>query len=371
MIYFDNNSTTKFSPSVVRYLQEDCSADWGNASSEHLFGQNLKKIIEEDRSYISNFLDVSKNTLLFTSGATESINSIIHPIFFNANKIGTIISSKIEHEATLAAIDRLGKAGITVLWVENDKNGMIIERDLERLVRENPHALVSLLYANNETGVVQNARKIVEICKEYGCLIHLDSAQMLGKGELNLSDLNLDFASFSAHKIGGLKGMGLLYVKNPDNFVPFILGGGQEQGLRGGTYNLNGIRSFRLALEDAQKWRVKNIKELRDSFERQVLEISDGIIINCQDSDRICNTSNVFFPNIPSQAVVLELSRNDICASTGSACNSGTADPSHVIQGLDLSKEYAASCLRFSLADFNTHDEINQTVRILKKIISK
>ena len=185
MIYLDNNATTKFSIGVQKYLRENFVDEWGNASSEHLFGQNFKEIIKDDREFISNFLGVSRKNILFTSGATESINSILNPIFFNESKITTIISSKLEHQATLSSLERLKKNGVKVLWVENDKNGIIHQEDLEKLVKENPRSFVSFLSVNNETGVVQSVKQLTEICKEYGCLVHIDSVQMLGKQDFD------------------------------------------------------------------------------------------------------------------------------------------------------------------------------------------
>lgn len=369
MIYFDNNATTKFSLRVQEYLRKGFIDNWGNASSEHLFGQTTKDIIEGDREYIANFLNVLKKNILFTSGATESINSILNPIFCSENKITSVISSKLEHQSTLSAIDRLKKHGVKILWVKNDENGVIDLKNLESLAKQFPQSLASFLYVNNETGVIQDVKTITRICKEFGCLVHLDSVQALGKYNFDLLKLGVDFASFSAHKIGGLKGVGLLYIKNPDNFVPFILGGGQEQGLRAGTYNINGIRSFRFALEDSKKWNLDSITNLRNKFEEEVLKLNDKIKINCQNANRICNTSNIYFPNLPNQAVALDLSRNNICVSTGSACSSGTTDPSYVIQGLGQTKNYASSCIRFSFAYFNIHNEVNRTIEALKQII--
>ena len=171
--------------------------------------------------------------------------------------------------------------------------------------------------------------------------------------------------------MGGLKGTGLLYMKTPDNFVPFIVGGGQEDDLRGGTYNINGIRSFRLAIEDAKDWDIDKITNIRDNFEKDVLSIDQNIIVNCQNSHRIGNTSSVYFPNVPNKVMLLELSRKEICVSTGSACSSGTTDPSHVILGMGHTKDYASSCIRFSFAHFNAFDEASQTVENIKKIINR
>ena len=368
MIYFDNNSTTPLSKQVQRYVKEHLISDFANASSEHLIGQSLKDEIEKDRQYIADFIKVSAKNILFTSGATEAINSILNPVFFQTHHIKSIITSGLEHSVVIRAVERLGQYGIKIFNVQNDKDGLICLDHLKSLVKSNPNALVTILGANNETGVCQKISEAVAISKEHDSLVHLDGVQMLGKMTVDLCEWGVDYASFSAHKIGGFKGIGLLYIRQPDKFVPFMMGGGQEMDLRGGTYNVSGIKSFRLALDDTKNWDLEKIKQLRDDFENQLQNLRPQIFIHGKNVSRICNTSNIYFPERPGQALVMALSSEGICASTGSACHTGSVEASHVIIGMGFSREYASSCVRFSFSHFNTQDEVRYTLNVLKNL---
>ena len=368
VIYLDNNATTRLSKRVQDYVQNSLTSAFANASSEHILGQNQKQIIEDDRKYIAEYLNVSQKNIYFTSGATESINSILNPLFFQDQAISTVITSPLEHKAVISCVERLKKYNIKILHIKNDSNGILSLDHLKATVKANPQSLVTILGVNNETGVYQDIKQITDICKEYACLIHLDAVQMLGKVQIDLLDLDVDYASFSAHKIGGLKGIGVIYIKNPDQFTPFMVGGGQEQNIRNGTYNVHGIKSLRLALEDTKQWNIVKMQELKDIFEAQVQKLHSEIRINCKDANRVCNTSNVFFPNIPGPALLLKLSSEDIFISQGSACSPGSTQPSHVIYSLGFSKDYASSCVRFSFAYENTLKEINQTIKVLSNL---
>ena len=368
MIYFDNNSTTRLSEKVEKFVKNELTENFANASSEHLFGQKEKKSIDESREYISSVLGVLPKSLIFTSGATESAKSILNLESLKEYGIKNIITSNLEHHATLNECERLERSGFKIFRVQNDSNGMISCEHLKLLVKANPKSLVTILGANNETGVLQDIPKLTSICKEYGCLVFLDAVQMLGKSQFNLNDFGVDFASFSAHKIGGLKGVGALYIANRESFSPFMIGGGQEGGLRGGTYNAAGIKTFSLALKDAQNWNLEAITRIREQFEEKILLSNQDIVINCKNSNRICNTSNIYFPKAPNQAVVMDLSVHNIFISTGSACSSGSIEPSHVIKGLGKHKSFATHCLRFSFAHFNDIDEVTHTLAVLRKL---
>lgn len=366
-VYFDNNATTRLSRRVEAWLKHDFADSYANPSSIHLLGQELGNEIENDRRYIADFVGVNSKNIFFTSGATEAINSILHPLFLQENGIETVLTSQLEHSAVDGCVERLRQHHIKVIYINNDADGLLCPEHLAAQVQSHPHALVTLLGANNETGVIQDVAQLTTICKTHDCLVHLDGAQMLGKLPVNLAAMNVDFASFSAHKIGGLKGIGFIYVHEPSQFTPLIVGGGQEKGLRAGTYNAAGIRSLRLALEDTRCWDLQKIKNMRDGFEDAVSNFKIKTQVNCQHPSRLCNTSNIYFPNLPAHAVVMELAMRGIYVSVGSACNG--AEPSRVLMGLGFDRDYAASCLRFSFADFNRGAEVEYALEALHEVV--
>ena len=363
--FFDNNATTKLATSVKKYLTGSCVDDFMNASAQYLPAQKLLSDIEDDRRYLAEFVGASNKNIFFTSGATESINSFLHPIFCQEYSFSAVISSPLEHEAVDRCLVRLAKHGIKVLFVKHDENGVIDSNHLETLTKKNPRSLVTILGANNETGVLQNVAELTEISKEHDCLVHLDGVSMLGRLPIDLS--LLDFASFSAHKIGGTKGVGFSYIRDPANFTPLIVGGDQQDNLRAGTYNSWGIKALRLALQDTVNWDLDKTAILRNTFEHNLRISNSGIIVNCQDSPRLANTSNIFFPNISGHALLMELATREIYVSLGSACQG--AHPSRIIQQLGHSRNYAESCLRFSFADFNDEHQLKYALETIAAII--
>ena len=366
-VYFDNNATTRLSPRVKSWLKNGFISDYANPSSIHLLGQELNAEIENDRRYVADFVGTSPKNIFFTSGATEAINNILHPLFLQENGIETVITSRLEHSAVDGCMERLKQHRIKIIYIKNTSNGLLCFEHLASLVKTHSRALVTLLGTNNETGVVQDVLKLTTICREHGCQTHLDGVQMLGKIPVDLEEMGVDFASFSAHKIGGLKGVGFTYARNPAQFTPLIVGGGQENGLRGGTYNAGGIKSLRLALEDTLSWDLQKIKNIRDNFEIAIKNLKIKTEVNCQNASRVCNTSNIHFPNLPAQAMVMELALRGIYVSAGSACNG--SEPSRVLQGLGFDKDYAASCLRFSFADFNRSAEVEYALEVLHEVV--
>ena len=363
--FFDNNATTKLAKSVENYLKCSYVDEFMNPSSQYSPAQKLLGNIEDDRQYIAEYVGVDSKNIFFTSGATESINTFLHPLFCQEHQISIIISSNLEHEAVDSCLARLKKYGINVLNVKNDRNGVIDSDHLATLTKNNPRALVTLLGANNETGVLQNVVELTKLSKEHDCLVHLDGVSMLGRLPIELS--MLDFASFSAHKIGGMKGVGFSYVGNPELVTPLIVGGDQQDNLRAGTYNNCGIKALRLALEDSVNWDLSKTKSLRDTFESDLKKLNNDIIINCQDVARLVNTSNIFFPTISGYALLMELASRKIYVSLGSACHG--AYPSRIIQNLGHSRDYAESCLRFSFADFNDEQQKEYALEIIAEII--
>lgn len=364
MIYFDHNSTTPYSKSVKQYIQNDFVKDWHNPSSIYINSEILNQNIRSCRNTIANFLNCFSKHLYFTSCGTESINTVLSEDTLNANNISSIITSHLEHHASLNKIKYLKTKGLFVHYVKNNDQGEIDMEHFEQLCVKNPKSLVSLLSVNNETGVQTDIKRITHIAKKFDCLVHIDGVQSLGKELVDLEDLDVDYASFSGHKIGALKGVGLLYAKA--NFNPLMLGGGQERGLRPGTYNYPAIYSLKLAIQDLDLNMQKHVKKLRDHLEKSL-----NTRINGQKTERVFNTSN-FYCNMSNQALVLCLAKHNIAVSTGSACNAGTPEPSQVIQMLNITSygsaiDYARSCLRVSLAASNSYKEIDTFINVLKK----
>ena len=396
MIYFDYNSTAPYSPSVRKYLEQAILEDWYNPSSVYSQSQILDQKIRECRTAIANHLNCSSKHLFFTSGGTESINTILSLDTLRLNQITTLITSFLEHHATIKKINYLSECqNIQTIWTNNNKQGEINLNHLEEICSKHPHSLLSFLSANNETGVISDIQAISKIVRKYNCLIHIDAVQSFGKTKIDLEEWDVDFVSFSGHKIGAMKGIGLLYAKKP--LAPLMYGGGQERGLRPGTYNFPAIYSLKLAVQDIdfQKW--ENVRKLRDHFEDSLLyeknyeKESNNLSntpsvyktvenylstfkVNCQKANRLPNTSNIYCGGMSNQAVLLNLAQKGICVSVGSACNVASPEPSHVLTAIanlnnpDHSKNYARSCMRVSLSPSNTKEEVNFLIQSLKAL---
>lgn len=370
MIYLDHNSTTPYSPSVCDYLKNNFINHWANTSASHNLGIELHTQLTKSRKRISEILKCSEESLIFTSGATESINTVLSISHLKHLGITTVVTSSLEHKATLDSAKFLEKNGINLIWLKNDDSGVIDLVSLEDVSKNLKNALFSLMMVNNETGTIQPIAEIAKIIHRNNNLIHIDGVQALGKLDIDLKNLNVDFASFSGHKIGALKGIGLLYAKQLHRLVPLIHGGGQEAGFRSGTLNFPGVKSIELALLDTLSWNLESITELRNYLEDELLQI-DGIIINSRSASRICNTSNICLKGLNSRAILKELSASNIFISIGSACNSSCPSPSHVLKGLGLSDDLALSSIRVSLGSQTTVEEIKTFISCIKFLYSE
>ena len=402
LIYFDHNSTAPYSPSVRRYLEHGILENWYNPSSIYFQAQILFQKIRGCRKFIADYLNCSPKHLFFTSGGTESINTILSPKTLRLNQVSSFITSHLEHHATIKKIDHLfDYQNIRSYWVSNNEQGKIDLGHLEKLCSKHPQSLLSFLSANNETGVITDITAISKIARKYNCLVHVDAVQSLGKMPVDLEKWDVDFASFSGHKIGAMRGIGLLYAKKP--FAPLMYGGEQERGLRPGTYNYPAIQSFKLAVQDIDLNKQKYVRKLRDYFENQLApfikyqagdfdllkestqhftkydwkEESFPFKINCKKANRLPNTSNIYCGmGISNQAVLLNLAQKGIHVSAGSACNAGSPEPSHVITALGICEDispgdYARSCIRVSLSSSNTKKEIDFLIQSLEELHSK
>jgi cysteine desulfurase len=344
-------------------------ADWANPSSEHDAGYELYNKIRDSRQVISDFLDCSTREIFFTSGATESINTILSESFLRKNRIKTIITSRLEHHATLDCLKSLAKNGFETFYISNNSDGIYDLEDLERHCRSNPNSLVSLLYVNNETGVINDIREASQIAKRNNCLIHVDAVQALGKLEHSVFDLDVDFASYSGHKIGSFKGVGVLYARDEKKLSPLLHGGGQERSYRPGTYNFPAIRSLELAVKDIDFNLINQQSEIRAQFENQFLDEIQGCIVVGNNAPRVYNTSNLFFRDANARSLLLNLSREGVFVSTGSACSSGSIEPSHVLINMGMDKSDASACLRFSIGVNTSLEELNLTMYKIKKTL--
>ncbi|WP_412463321.1 cysteine desulfurase family protein [Halobacteriovorax sp. RT-2-6] len=366
MIYLDYNATAPYSDSVKDYISNTMINDWANPSSEHDAGYALTIKIKEARSNIAEYLDISTKNLFFTSGATESINNVLSSQNLISNNIKRIITSKMEHHATLDTVKKREEEGFEVHYINNDKHGALDLLELEEFLQDGKPTLVSLLYVNNETGVINDISEVSKLCRTNNALLHVDAVQALGKIKFSLDDLDVDFASFAGHKIGAMKGVGLLYIANLKKFSPNQTGGGQEKRIRPGTYNLPAIESFALALKDIKTESYDKLISL-SSQTTEYIKNNTSIVINCEQSIRSPNTFNLYLRGTDSRTVMLNLSRSDIMLSTGSACSSGSYEPSHVIKALGYDREYASSCLRLS---FGTNSRIEDIKLALDRINS-
>ena len=372
-IYLDNNATTPLDPAVIEEMLPFLTKYYGNPSSGYAFATKSRKAVELARERLAALLGCDTSEIVFTSGGTESNNSVINSAVQFEPRGQHLITSAVEHSAVLRPCQDLEKVGCNVTFLGVDQHGNLDLTELEGAIRPQT-ALVSIMWANNETGVVFPIEKIADICREKGVLFHTDAVQAIGKMPMRLRDTAINFLSLSAHKFHGPKGVGALYINRRTKFNPLIAGGGQENGRRGGTENVASIVGIGKAAELALKYLVEgkcNIRSMRDRFEKSVLETTNGASVNGAGAVRLSNTSSLSFEGIESQAALLLLERQGICCSAGSACRTGSQEASHVLRAMNPSGDGARSSLRFSLGRSNSDAEINRAIEVVPKVIEK
>lgn len=371
-IYFDNAATTKTRGEVVNEMKKYFDVEYGNPSSFHYKGLRAKDAVDNARTRIANVLKCNANEIIFTGGGTESINLALKgAAFANREKGRHIITTKIEHPAVLNSCKWLEKQGFEISYADVDSFGIVKVDELKRMIRKDT-IIVSVMYANNEIGVVQPVAEIGKICREKGILFHSDGCQAAGALDINVNNLGVDLLTLNGSKIYGPKGMGVLFIKNGTKIEAVIHGGGQERGLRGGTENVPSIMGFALALELAQKEREKENKrliELRDYFINSLLKI-DKTRLNGHAKKRLPNNVNVSFLDAEGESILLMLGERGIFASTGSACSSHSLEPSHVLLALGLPHEVAHGSIRFSLGRETQREEIDYALSVMPEIVS-
>ena len=373
-VYFDNSATTQTDEKVVEAMLPYLTKNYGNPSSIYKIGRENRKAIEEAREKIANVLNCETNEIYFTAGGSESDNTAIRGIAYSyKNKGNHIITSKIEHPAVLETCKQLEKEGFEVTYIGVDEKGIVKLEELKKAIRSTT-TLITVMFANNEIGTIQPINEIGKIAKENHIFFHTDSVQAVGSIKIDVKELNIDSLSLSAHKFYGPKGIGVLYVKKGVKFDKFIQGGHQERNKRAGTENVAGIvglgKAIELAYQDLEEHNQK-IKELRDYYIEQVKEKIPYIKINGDMEKRLPGNSNISFRFIEGEGLLLNLDLKGICASSGSACTSGSLDPSHVLLAIGLPHEIAHGSLRVSIGKYNTKEEVDYLVENLVKIVHR
>jgi cysteine desulfurase len=372
MIYFDNNATTQIDPAVLDTMLPFLKEQYGNPSSVYSFGKRTARAIEQARQQVAALVGCEPGEIIFTSCGTESDNTAIQSALFLDPDRKHLVTSKVEHSAIVKHAELLARRGYEVTWLEVDAKGGLDLTELEKSIRDDT-AIVSLMWANNETGVLFPIVEAAEICRTKGVLFHTDAIQAVGKVPIDLGRTTINFLSLSGHKLHAPKGVAALYVNRRTRFVPHLIGGGQENKRRGGTENTASIIGLGKAAELARHYlpEENRVRALRDRFESGLLETVSGVEVSGDVERRLPNTSNIAIEGVDSEAMLLLLDQKGICCSAGSACTAGSLEPSHVLRAMGHSTERARGSLRFSFSRFNTEAEVDQALRIIPAAVEK
>ncbi|MGN0389566.1 MAG: cysteine desulfurase NifS [Wujia sp.] len=374
LIYLDNAATTKVAPEVYDAMKPYFEEYFGNAASVYRFAGESRKAVEQARTDVAAFLNAKPNEIYFTGGGSESDNWALKGLSFAHKSKGKhIITSTIEHHAILHTCEYLEKLGYEITYVDVDENGVLKLDELKKAIREDT-ILISVMFANNEIGSIQPIREIGEIAHAHNILFHTDAVQAYGHVPIDVETLHIDLLSASGHKINGPKGIGILYVRNGVKIESFVHGGAQERGKRAGTHNTPGIvgfgRATTLAKEKMEERAAKET-ELRDYLIQRVLEEVPYTKLNGHPENRLTNNANFSFRFIEGESLLIMLDQKGICGSSGSACTSGSLDPSHVLLAIGLPHEIAHGSLRLTLSDETTREEIDYTVDAIKTVVER
>jgi len=372
LIYMDNAATTKIHSEILEEMLPYLSDNYGNPSSIYSIGRESRKALDMARERVAKALNAQNSEIFFTSGGTESDNWAIKGIAFgNESKGKHIITTNIEHHAVLHTVAYLEKYGFEISHIPVKEDGIVDIKDLEKEIREDT-ILISVMFANNEIGSIQPIKEIGEIAHKKGIYFHTDAVQAVGNIPIDVKDLNIDLLSLSGHKINGPKGVGALYIKKGVNISNMLHGGGQEMKRRAGTENVAGIvglgKAIELATKDIPK-KSKYLIELRDCFIKEIQEKVPDTILNGNPNLRLPGNINICFKYIEGESILLMLDMKGICASSGSACTSGSLEPSHVLLALGLPHEIAHGSLRLTLSTENTKQDIEYVLETIPPII--
>lgn len=374
IIYLDNAATTKIDPLALEAMRPYLEEEYANPSSSYRFSGRTHGKVEEQRELIANFLGAKPKEIFFTSGGSESDNWAIKGIADSLSKKGNhIITTKIEHHAVLHTCEFLEEHGYEVTYLDVDENGLVDPKAFEEAIKPTT-ILASIMFANNEIGTIEPIAQLGKIAHEKDVIFHTDAVQAFGHVRINVDEMNIDLLSASAHKIGGPKGVGLLYVRSGIELTTLIHGGSQERGMRAGTTNAAGIIGFGKAVELADSRLEETVEyetKLRDKLINRVTTEIPYVKFNGDPIKRLSNNTNFCFRFIEGESLLIMLDQNRICASSGSACTSGALDPSHVLLAIGLPHEIAHGSIRFTLSHDTTEEDIDYTVDTLKKIVER
>ncbi len=370
--YFDNNATTRVAPEVVDTMIPFLREYWGNPSSAYAFGAQVHGHVEAAREKVAALIHADPKEVVFTSCGTESNNSAIHSALVTSGK-RHVITTRVEHSANISFGAHLEKMGFEVTYLPVESDGSLDLHLLEQAIRPDT-AVVSVMYANNETGVIFPIEEVAALCRSKGVLCHTDAVQVPGKLPIDVKQLGVDFLSLSAHKLHAPKGVGMLYVKKRTRYTPYVIGGHQERGRRGGTESVANIVAFGRAAELAMATlhdENTRVRALRDRLENWILTHIPNTVRNGAREPRLPNTCNIAFDFVEAEAVLMLLDQVGICASSGSACTTGSLDPSHVLTAMGVVPMRARGSVRFSLGIYNTAEDVDYLLEHLPRIIQR
>lgn len=373
-IYCDNAATTKVSKNVLETMMPYFTEEYGNASSIYMLGQNAAKALLKAREAVAEAIGAKQHEIFFTSGGSESDNWAIKGAALNGAKNDKkhIITSVFEHHAVLHTCEFLEKQGYEVTYIPVDEKGLINPEDIKNAIREDT-CLVTIMFANNEIGTIQPIAEIGEICKNKKVPFHTDAVQAVGNVEIDVKAMNIDMLSLSGHKIHAPKGVGALYVRGGLSLPNLIHGGAQEKSKRAGTENLPSIMGLAQAITDA----VKNIKEKQEKVSKLRDKLIDGILkinetrLNGDRENRLCSNVNISIRGVEGESLLLSLDNEGICASSGSACTSGSLDPSHVLLSIGLPHEIAHGSLRLSISEETTEEDVDYILKVVPEVVKR
>ncbi len=372
-IYLDNNATTKVADEVLEAMLPYFTQLYGNPSSMHTFGGQVGQKIRDAREQAAALLGTTPEEIVFTSCGTESDNSAIRSALMTRPDKKHIVTSRVEHPAIRALCSHLSTQGYKITELPVEKNGILDLENLEKSLTPDT-AIVSLMWGNNETGVIFPVEEAARMAQEKGILFHTDAVQAAGKIPINMKNNVIDMLSISGHKLHAPKGIGVLYIRRGTKFSPFLIGGHQEKGRRGGTENAAGIIGLGKACELAAKNMDRentHVRRLRDKLEQELLKKIPHSRVNGDIQDRLPNTTNISFESVEGEAILLLMNELGICASSGSACTSGSLQPSHVLRAMGVPFTMAHGSIRFSLSVYNTEEEVDFVIEKMPAIIER
>lgn len=371
-IYLDNNATTQIDEEVLGAMLPYLTLYYGNPSSMHKFGGQVSQAVKTAREQVASLLGAEPSEIVFTSCGTEGDNAAIQAAIAAQPEKRHIVTTAVEHPAVLNLCRNLEKKGYTVTYLGVNGQGQLDLDELQAAMTGNT-AVVSVMYANNETGVIFPVEQIGQIVKDYGAIFHVDAVQAVGKIPLDMKTSTIDMLTLSGHKVHAPKGIGALYVRRGTRFRPLLIGGHQERGRRGGTENVPGIVALGKAAELAEYHlvNVEHEQQLRDYLEQSILTTIPDTVVNGHPVQRLPNTTNIGFKYIEGEAILLSLDQYGVCASSGSACTSGSLEPSHVLRAMGLPYSVLHGSIRFSLSRYTTQTEIDRLLEVLPKVIER